>query len=77
MKLKVSSLERSILEEEVDSVKVRTASGWLEILDKHATMMVSLLEGDIEYGRKGSFTKLKLKPGYLKVEKDLVEVLTK
>ncbi|MCL6449957.1 MAG: F0F1 ATP synthase subunit epsilon [Acetobacteraceae bacterium] len=80
MVLEVLTPERSVLREEVRSVVVPGACGYLGVLRRHAPMVVKLRAGVVKYrpaGREagGPFERLAVSGGFLEVSQDRVLVL--
>ena len=75
LKLEIVTPERRVLDAEVDSVTVPTASGEAGILPQHAPLISALKPGILTYSAKGSNDKLAVSSGFVEVNGDNVSVL--
>lgn len=75
LKLEIVTPEKRVLDAEVDSVNVPTASGEAGILPNHAPLISALKPGVLSYTTKGSTEKLAISGGFVEVNSDKVAVL--
>lgn len=75
LRLEIVTPEHRVLDAEVDSVTVPTASGEVGILPNHAPLVSALKAGVLTYGVKGSFEKLAVTGGFVEVNGNKVAVL--
>jgi F-type H+-transporting ATPase subunit epsilon len=75
LKLEIVTPEKRVLNAEVDSVTVPTASGEAGILPHHAPLVSALKPGILTYTRKGSSERLVVSGGFVEVNSDKVGVL--
>ena len=75
MKLEIVTPERRVLNAEVDSVTVPTASGEAGILSNHAPLISALKPGILAYAVKGATDKFVVSGGFVEVNADNVSVL--
>lgn len=75
LKLEIVTPERRVLDAEVDSVTVPTASGEAGILPNHAPLISELKPGILAYTNKGTTDKLAVSSGFVEVNSDTVSVL--
>ncbi len=75
LKLEIVTPEKRVLDTEVDSVTVPTASGEAGILTSHAPLISALKPGILTYTQKGNATKLVVSGGFVEVNSDKVAVL--
>lgn len=75
LKLEIVTPERRVLDAEVDSVTVPTATGEAGILQNHATLISALKPGILAYAVKGTTDKLAISGGFVEVNSDTVSVL--
>ena len=75
LKLEIVTPEKRVLDAEVDSVTVPTASGEAGILPHHAPLISALRPGVLSYTNKGSIEKLAVTGGFVEVNGDKVAVL--
>jgi F-type H+-transporting ATPase subunit epsilon len=75
LKLEIVTPEKKVLEAEVDSVTVPTASGEAGILPSHAPLVSALRPGVLSYSQKGGGDKLVVSGGFVEVNGDRVAVL--
>ncbi len=76
LKLEIVTPERKVVDSEVESVTVPTASGEVGIMAAHAPLISALKPGVLSYSQKGSIEKLAISTGFVEVSRDLVSVLT-
>lgn len=75
LKLEIVTPEKRVVDAEVDSVTVPTASGEAGILPNHAPLVSALRPGVIAYTIKGAGSKLAVSSGFVEVNSDKVAVL--
>lgn len=75
IKLEIVTPERRIVDAEVDSVTVPTASGEAGIMPNHAPLISVLKPGILTYSIKGSASRLAVSSGFVEVNSDRVSVL--
>ncbi len=75
LKLEVITPEKLVLDTEVDSVTVPTASGEVGILPGHAPLVSALKPGVLAFTIKGATDKLAVSGGFIEVNADKVAVL--
>jgi len=75
IKLEIVTPEKRVLDAEVDSVTVPTASGEAAILQNHAPLVSALRPGVLSYSTKGSTDKLAISGGFVEVNSNTVSVL--
>lgn len=75
LKLEIVTPEKRVLDAEVDSVTVPTASGEAGILSHHAPLVSALKPGILTYTAKGASEKLAVSGGFVEVSGDKVAVL--
>ena len=75
LRLEIVTPEKRVLDAEVDSVTVPTASGEAGILQNHAPLVSALKPGVLTYAIKGATDKLAISGGFVEVNSDLVSVL--
>lgn len=75
LKLEIVTPERRILDTEVDSVTVPTASGEAGILPSHAPLISAVVPGILAYAIKGTTDRLAVSGGFVEVSTDRVSVL--
>lgn len=76
LKLEIVTPEKKVLDAEVDSVTVPTATGEVGILASHAPLISALKPGILSYSIRGASEKLAVAGGFLEVSSDKVSVLT-
>lgn len=76
LKLEIVTPERKVVEAEVDSVTVPTASGEAGIMSEHAPLISALKPGVLSYSLKGYVEKLAVSTGFVEISNDLVSVLS-
>jgi F-type H+-transporting ATPase subunit epsilon len=75
LKLEVVTPERRVLDVEVDTVTLPTASGEAGILPNHAPLISAIAPGVLVYTAKGNPEKLVVSSGFVEVNDDRVSVL--
>jgi F-type H+-transporting ATPase subunit epsilon len=75
LKLEIVTPEKRVLEADVDSVTVPTASGEAGILPNHAPLVSALKPGILAYTERGSTGKLAITGGFVEVNANKVAVL--
>ena len=75
LKLEIVTPEKRVVDAEVDSVTVPTASGEAGILPNHAPLISALKPGILTYSVKGSSEKLVVSGGFIEVSAEKVAVL--
>jgi F-type H+-transporting ATPase subunit epsilon len=76
LKLEIVTPERKVVDAEVESVTVPTASGEAGIMTAHAPLISALKPGILTYSLKGNVEKLAVSSGFVEVSSDLVSILT-
>lgn len=76
LKLEIVTPERKVVESEVDSVTVPTASGEVGILANHAPLISALKPGIVTILGKGTPEQLAIGGGFVEVSNNVVSVLT-
>jgi F-type H+-transporting ATPase subunit epsilon len=76
LRLEIVTPERKVVEAEVDSVTVPTASGEAGIMSAHAPLISALKPGVLSYSLKGNVEKLAVSTGFVEISNDLVSVLS-
>ena len=72
--LKIVSPERIVYTGEVDSVLVPGTVGQFEILNDHAPIISTLVEGKVVYRAKGTKNELQIVGGFVEVKKNEVSL---
>ena len=72
--LRIVSPERIVFTGEVDSVLVPGTVGPFEILNNHAPIISTLVEGKVAYSVKGDTKELHIVDGFVEVKKNLVSL---
>ena len=72
--LRIVSPERIVFTGEVDSVLVPGTVGPFEILNNHAPIISTLVEGKVAYSVKGDNKELHIVGGFVEVKKNLVSL---
>ena len=72
--LRIVSPERIVFTGEVDSVLVPGTVGPFEILNNHAPIISTLVEGKVAYSVKGDTKELHIGGGFVEVKKNLVSL---
>ncbi len=75
LRLEIVTPEHRVVDTEVDSVTVSTASGEVGILPNHAPLVSALKPGVLSYGIKGVIEKLAVTGGFVEVNGNKVAVL--
>lgn len=76
LKLEIVTPEKKVLDAEVDTVTIPTASGEAGILTNHAPLVSALKPGILTYTEKGSVQKLVVTGGFVELNNNSVSVLT-
>lgn len=76
LKLEIVTPEKRVVDTEVDSVTVPTASGEAGILPNHAPLISVLKPGILTYSNKGSAERFAIAGGFLEVSSDKVSIMT-
>ncbi len=76
MTLNILTPEAKVFTGEVDSVQLPGTDGKFEILNNHAPMIASIVEGTVKIKSKEGKQEFKLKSGIVEVLKNSVSVLT-
>lgn len=72
--LRIVSPERVVFTGEVDSVLVPGTVGQFEILNDHAPIISTLVEGKVVYSVKGTKKELRIVGGFVEVKKNEVSL---
>ena len=75
LRLEIVTPEKRVLDAEVDSVTVPTASGEAGILPNHAPLVSALKPGVLAYSIKGTTDRIAVSGGFVEVNNDKVAVL--
>jgi F-type H+-transporting ATPase subunit epsilon len=75
IRLEIVTPEKRVLDADVDSVTVPTATGEAGILQSHAPLISALKPGVLAYSVKGNSEKLVISGGFVEVNSDMVSVL--
>jgi F-type H+-transporting ATPase subunit epsilon len=75
IRLEIVTPEKRVLDADVDSVTVPTASGEAGILPHHAPLVSALRPGIVTYNIKGGVNRLAVSAGFVEVNSDKVAVL--
>lgn len=75
IRLEIVTPEKRVLDAEVDSVTIPTASGEAAILQNHAPLISALKPGIVAYAAKGTTDKLVVSGGFVEVNSNFVSVL--
>ncbi|HQZ97166.1 MAG TPA: F0F1 ATP synthase subunit epsilon [Pyrinomonadaceae bacterium] len=75
LRLEIVTPEKRVLDAEVDSVTVPTASGEVGILPSHAPLVSAIKPGILSFTVKGATDKLAISGGFLEVNANKVAVL--
>ena len=75
LRLEIVTPEKRVLDAEVDSVTVPTASGEAGILPNHAPLVSALKPGILSYSTKGTAVDLAVSGGFVEVNNNKVAVL--
>ncbi|MDM7923268.1 MAG: ATP synthase F1 subunit epsilon [Pyrinomonadaceae bacterium] len=76
LKLEIVTPERKVVDAEVDSVTVPTASGEAGILSAHAPLISALKPGIVTVVNKGNTERFAVSTGFVEVSNNRVSVLT-
>ena len=76
LKLEIVTPEKKVLDAEVDSVTVPTASGDAGLLANHAPIVSALKPGILSYAVKGSVEKMVVSGGFVEMNNNKVSILT-
>jgi len=75
IRLEIVTPEKRVLDAEVDSVTIPTASGEAAILQNHAPLISALKPGIVAYAVRGTTDKLVISGGFVEVSSNFVSVL--
>jgi F-type H+-transporting ATPase subunit epsilon len=75
IRLEIVTPERRVIDIEVDSVTLPTASGEAGILPNHAPLISALKPGILSYAQRGGTDRLAVSSGFVEVSHDTVSVL--
>ena len=75
LKLEIVTPQKRVLEADVDSVTVPTASGEAGILPNHAPLVSALKPGILSYTARGTSDKIAITGGFVEVNANKVAVL--
>ncbi len=75
LKLEIVTPEKRVVDAEVDSVTVPTASGEAGILPNHAPLISALKPGILTYAVKGASEKFVVSGGFIEVNSEKVSIL--
>ena|SRR5687768_15182646 len=75
LRLEIVTPEKRVLDAEVDSVTVPTASGEVGLLASHAPLISAVKPGLLGYTVKGSVERLAVSGGFVEVSGDKISVL--
>lgn len=76
LKLEIVTPEKKVVDAEVETVTIPTASGEAGILSNHAPLVSELKPGILTYHVKGTDEKLAVSGGFLEISGNKVSVLT-
>lgn len=76
MQLNILTPELKVFSGDVDSVQLCGTNGKFEVLNNHAPMIASLVEGTVRIKSSAGKQEFKLKSGIVEVLKNKVSVLT-
>jgi len=76
LRLEIVTPEKKVLDANVDSVTIPTASGEAGILPNHAPLISALKPGILSYSSKGTIERLAIAGGFVEVSSDKVAILT-
>ena len=76
LRLEIVTPEKRVLDAEVESVTVPTASGEAGLLANHAPIVSALRPGILTYSLKGSVEKMVVAGGFVEMNNNKVSVLT-
>lgn len=74
MILKIISAEDVVFQGEADKVSLPGAEGTFMVLPHHASLVSTLVKGDIVYGHDGKEEKIPVSGGIVDVDNDVVSV---
>jgi len=74
LKLRIVSPEKVVYNSEVESLKVPGMVGEFEILDNHAPIISTLVNGTVVYTTKDGSQSLPVKGGFVEVKKNEVSL---
>jgi F-type H+-transporting ATPase subunit epsilon len=75
LKLEIVTPEKKVLDEDVESVSIPTASGEIGILPSHAPLVSAIRPGIVTYVGKGTSGKIAVASGFVDVSNDKVSLL--
>ena len=75
LKLEIVTPEKKVVDAEVDSVTIPTASGEAGILPNHAPLISALKPGILEFTNRGASQRIAIAGGFVEVNHDKVTVL--
>lgn len=75
LRLEVVTPEKKVVDAEVDSVTIPTASGEVGIMPNHAPLISALKPGILSYSAKGASDRLVIAGGFVEVSNNTVAVL--
>src|SRR5690349_8698037 len=75
LKLEIVTPEKRVLDADVDSVTVPTATGEAGILPNHASLISALKPGVLEYSIKGATERLAISGAFVEVSDNKVAIL--
>ena len=76
LRLEIVTPERKVIDSEVDSVTVPTATGEVGILVNHAPLISALKPGILAFSVKGAVERLAIGGGFVEVSSNRVSILT-
>ena len=75
LRLEIVTPEKKVVDAEVDSVTIPTASGEAGILPNHAPLISALKPGILSFSQRGTTERIAIGGGFLEVSNDKVSVL--
>ena len=75
LRLEIVTPEKKVVDAEVDSVTIPTASGEAGILPNHAPLISALKPGILSFTNRGTTERIAIGGGFLEVSNDKVSVL--
>jgi F-type H+-transporting ATPase subunit epsilon len=75
LRLEVVTPEKKVVDAEVDSVTIPTASGEVGIMPNHAPLISALKPGILSFSAKGTAERLVIAGGFVEVSNNTVAVL--
>jgi F-type H+-transporting ATPase subunit epsilon len=75
IKLKITTPERVVLEEEVDQVTLTTQEGEITVLPDHIPLIVNLVPGIVEAKKNGEDISMAISGGFLELHDNQLTVL--